>query len=317
MFCVLGNIPDLCFVNLCCRCVLEQRSKELQQQCKGVDGALAERLKSLREEELSCANMRSRRDSLVAHFNSIRNAGDSGENGEDRIEETCEEEDEELRRIDKDLEFGVHILNRESARTEVLRFEQEGLQTELNKVEHEIRVRGTQSTRLDMWVEKLTEQVQMMAVGSGMGTTPLPIRNPRVPTEGRVLVIRAKNCPVCGFNFKCHNISVADCSCCYHHFCLAAWLSDGKRRCANVNCEMEFCADWLDSFGANQIRIPALRQPKVEGQVSRFNRRDGGNVAAAASTNCKFRRWLRHVCSNLRFLVSNLKDMVAIIRREL
>ena len=274
---------------LWCRSVLEHRRGELQQQCKGIDGALAERQKSLREEELSCANIRRRRESLLAHFNSLRAGGESGENVVDRVEETCGEEDDALRQIDRDLEFGLHILNRESARAEQLKYEQQGLEAELRQVEHEIRLRGVASKRLETWVAKLTEQVQLMAVGSGMGTTPLPLRNPRQPTEGRGQVIIVSNCPVCGFNFLCHNISVADCSCTYHHFCLAAWLSDGRRRCAKEFCEMEFSQDWLDSFGANQIHSPPLRQPKLEGQVSRFNRHDGGNVAAAASTNCKFR----------------------------
>ena len=269
---------------------MEYRRQELQQQCKGMDGALAERQKSLREEELSCANIRRRRESLLAHFNSLRAGGESGENDDGRVEETCAEEDEQLRLIDKDLEFGLHILNRESARTEQLKQEQDGLETELRRVEHEIRLRGVASRRLETWVAKLTEQVQMMAVGSGMGTTPLPLRNPKVATEGRGQVIVVSNCPVCGFNFLCHNISVADCSCTYHHFCLAAWLSDGRRRCAKEFCEQEFCQDWLDSFGANQVHSAPLRQPKIEGQVSRFNRHDGGNVAAAASTNCKFRK---------------------------
>ena len=271
------------------RCVLEHQSKELQQQCKGIDGALAERQKSLREEELSCANIRSRRDSLVAHFKENRMDGDSGRCDGAMVAETCAEEEKELRQIDKDLEFGLHILNRESARTEQLRLEQEGLQTELRKVEHEIRLRGVASTRLETWVGKLTEQVQMMAVGSGMGTTPLPIVNPKVPAQGRSQVIYVSNCPVCGLHFKCHNISIADCGCCYHHFCLAAWLSDGRRDCASDICAgVEFQSDWLDSFGANQVRLPPLRQPKLESHRSRLTRNDGGHVSHAASTNCKF-----------------------------
>lgn len=70
----------------------------------------------------------------------------------------------------------------------------------------------------------------MMAVGSGMGTTPLPLKNPRVPVEGRGQVIYISNCPMCGLNFKYHNISVADCLCMYHHFSLPAWLSDEKKK---------------------------------------------------------------------------------------
>lgn len=127
----------------------------------------------------------------------------------------------------------------------------------------------------------------MMAVGSGMGTTPLPIKNPRVAPKELGKYIYISNCPVCGYNFKCHNVSLADCSCTYHHFCLAAWLSDGKRRCASGICEREFSADWIDSFGANQVRLPALRQPKREGLLPRFSVQDSENVDAAASTNCK------------------------------
>ena len=224
----------------------------------------------------------------MAHFKNMRNDRGSGENDEVGVGETCEEEDKQLRILDKDLEFGVHMLNRESARAEELRQEQDGLQSELRRVENEIRYRGATSSRLEMWVAKLTTQVHMMAVGSGMGTTPLPITNPRIPAEGRRKVLQIKDCPVCGFHFKCHNISVADCGCCYHHFCLAAWLSDGMRRCASSSCEMEFCLDWLDSFGANQIRLPPPQQPKLEGVSALYHRRPGGNVAAAASTNCEF-----------------------------
>lgn len=272
-----------------CRAVLEHRRKELQQQCKALDGALAERQKSVREEEVSCANIRKRRDSLVQYFMSGREGEGSEVCDTGIVGETLDVGEEELRIIDKDLEFGLHILSRESARTEQLRVEQLAMKAELAKVEHEIRLRGVASTRAELWVSKLTEQVHMMAVGSGMGTTPLPIRNPRVTAEGRSEVICISNCPVCGFNFKCHNISVADCECCYHHFCLAAWLSDGKRRCAREYCEKEFCADWMDSFGANQIRLPTLRQPKMEGLIGRFSNHDRGNVAAAASTNCESR----------------------------
>ena len=111
-----------------CRSVLEIRHRELQQQCKGVDRALAERQKSLREEELSCANMRRRHDSLVAHFEEERRNCDDFEDTEiQRIGETSMEEDEELRIIDRDLEFGMHILSRENARTEELLKEQAGL----------------------------------------------------------------------------------------------------------------------------------------------------------------------------------------------
>ena len=270
-----------------CRSLLEHQQKELQQQCKGMDGALAERQKSLHEEELSCANIRRRRESLIAHFTSLR-YGEGFEDNEVRtVGETCPEEDEELRVLDRDLEFGVHILNRESARTEQLEKEQDQMQTELRRVEHDIRLRGVASTRAEIWVAKLTEQVQLMAGGSGMGTSPLPIRNPRVSSEGRGGVITITNCPVCGYNFKCHNITVADCGCTYHHFCLAAWLSDGRSRCAGAVCEMEFGSDWLASFGANQIRIPLLRTPKTEGRVGRTTNQDDGVVAAAASTNCK------------------------------
>ena len=293
------------------RIVLEHRSKELQQQCKGIDGALAERQKSLREEELSCANIRSRRDSLVAHFKNMRNDAGSGETDEDGVGETCEEEDRELALLDKDLEFGVHMLNRESARAEELRLEQDGLQSELRRVDNEIRYRGSCSTRLEMWVAKLTAQVQMMAVGSGMGTTPLPITNPRVPAEGGRHVLKISNCPVCGFHFKCHNISVADCGCCYHHFCLAAWLSDGMRRCAGLSCEMDFCLDWLDSFGANQVRLPPLQQPKLEGGSVLHSRRPGGNVAAAASTNCEsLRKDLVFCVRTLNLLSRALREVL-------
>lgn len=261
--------------------------KELAQQCKGIDGALAERKKSLREEQLSCANIRKRRESLVAHFEEIRNSEGMNENEEERHAQIAVEEEKELRILDKDLEFGVHILNREMARTEQLEQEQLGLQTELRQVEHEIHLRGVGQTRSELWVATLTDQVHMMAVGSGMGTTPLPIKNPKVPPGGSRQMIRVSNCPVCGFNYTCHNIVVADCSCTYHHFCLAAWLSDGKRRCAKSDCELEFCADWIDSFGANQVRLPTLRQPKLEGLHTRVNNLEGGNIDAAASTNCK------------------------------
>ncbi|KAG0604203.1 hypothetical protein M758_10G152600 [Ceratodon purpureus] len=99
------------------------------------------------------------------------------------------------------------------------------------------------------------------------------------------MVVYLENCPVCGYNFKCLNASIADCGCVYHHFCLAAWLSDGRRQCAYRGCEKEFCADWMASFGANQVRIPALRQPKQEGLVGTLNRVESGNAGAAASTN--------------------------------
>ncbi|KAG0620283.1 hypothetical protein M758_4G204100 [Ceratodon purpureus] len=212
-------------------------------------------------------------------------AADSGKNEDVVIGETSAVEDEQLRVLDKDLEFGLHILSRESARTEQLKLEQEGIQSDLRKVEREIHLRGVASTRLETWVAKLTEQVQMMAAGSGMGTTPIPLRNPSVRAVGRNQVIYISNCPVCGFNFQCHNISVADCGCCYHHFCLAAWLSDGRRRCASYACGLEFCQDWLNSFGANQVRLPPLRVPKMEGHASRSNRHDAGHVSHAASTN--------------------------------
>ena len=267
--------------------MLEFKRKELEQQCKGIDGALGERQKSLREEELTCANMRSRRDSLVAHFEAIRKGDGTDEFNGIRDAELCAEEEKELKTIDKDLEFGMHILNRERARMQQLEEEQKGLQAELRRVENEIRYRGVTCMRSDLWVGKLTDQVHMMAVGSGMGTSPLPIHNPRVPDRDRRQVISITNCPVCGFSYKCNNISVADCHCTYHHFCLAAWLSDGKRRCANYTCEMEFSADWLDSFGANQVRLPVLRQPKLEGRSPVFNNSDSPNVTAAASTNCK------------------------------
>ena len=274
-----------------CRSVLEHRREELQRECKGVEGALAEREKSLREEELSCANMRRRRESVVTHFKSFRTSEELEEVPTGIEGETSAEEEGELRVIDRDLEFGLHILSRESARAEQLRQELRGLESEFSKVEAEIRLRGVASTRSELWVAKLTEQVQMMAVGSGMGTSPLPIKNPRQTGEGRSQKIKIKNCPVCGFNFKCHNISVADCECTYHHFCLAAWLSDGKRRCASPACEQEFCLDWMDSFGANQIRLPQLRQPKMEGLMPRVINLDCRNAAAAASTNCKCHRY--------------------------
>lgn len=44
--------------------------------------------------------------------------------------------------------------------------------------------------------------------------------------------------------------------------------------------------DSLDSCGANQVRLPSLRHPKLEGRISRGSL-GGGNVAAAALTNCK------------------------------
>ena len=271
-----------------CRSVLEYQRGDLDQPCKGVEGALAEREKSLREEELSCANIRKRRESLVAHFMEQRQGDNPTDTEVQWVGETSMEEDAELRIIDKDLEFGLHILNRESARIEELRKEQEGLESELRKIKSEIRLRGVAQTRGEQWAAKLTDQVQLMAVGSGMGTTPLPIRNPRQPLQGRMKTIYISNCPVCGYNFKCHNITVADCSCCYHHFCLAAWLSDGKRRCASETCVgFEFGTDWIESFGANQVMIPLLRQPKEEGMGGRFNSLTVGNVAAAASTNCE------------------------------
>ena len=161
--------------SLFCRSVLEYRRKELEQQCKGVEGALAERERSLREEELSCENVRRRRQSLVAHYQSIRKGDGTDEFDAVRDAEIAEEEGKELRIIDKDLEFGTHILNRETARTEQLRQELSGLQTELKKVEHEINLRGIGCTRTELFVGKLTDQVHMMAIGSGMGTTPLPI----------------------------------------------------------------------------------------------------------------------------------------------
>ena len=83
--------------------------------------------------------------------------------------------------IDKDFEFGVYILNKESARTHELQQEQLGLQTELGKVENEIQLRSMACRRSELWVAKLTNQVRMMDVGSEMGTTPLSIQNPRVP----------------------------------------------------------------------------------------------------------------------------------------
>ncbi|KAG0616632.1 hypothetical protein M758_5G129900 [Ceratodon purpureus] len=142
------------------------------------------------------------------------------------------------------------------------------------------------AVQAELWVAKLTDQVQLMAEGAGMGTTPLPIRNPKQPEQGRTMVVYLENCPVCGYNFKCLNASIADCGCTYHHFCLAAWLSDGRRQCAYTACEKEFCADWLASFGANQVRIPTLRQPKQEGLVGTFNRVESGKgIDAAASTN--------------------------------
>ncbi|KAG0596067.1 hypothetical protein M758_UG221600 [Ceratodon purpureus] len=202
-----------------------------------------------------------------------------------RVGETEVEEEKELRILDKDLEFGEHILNRESARTEQLRMEQQGLEEDLKKIEREIMLRGMGAVRAELWVAKLTDQVQLMAEGAGMGTTPLPIRNPRQPEQGRTMVVYLENCPVCGYNFKCLNASIADCGCTYHHFCLAAWLSDGRRQCAYTACEKEFCADWMASFGANQVRIPTLRQPKQEGLLSTFNTVESGNVGAAASTN--------------------------------
>lgn len=269
-----------------CRHVLEHRHKELQQRCKGIDGALEERQKSLREEELSCANMKSRRESLVAHFKSIRGGVSSEGHDELLSGEDVGDEEKELRIIDKDLEFRLHILNRERARTEQLAQEQEGILADVRRVENEIRARGAASSRLEIWVSRLTEQVQMMAVGSGMGTTPLPLKNPRVAPREAKNFIYISNCPVCGMSFRCHNISVTECDCTYHHFCLAAWLSDGRRRCASQNCEGELSADWLDSFGAIQVRQPALRQPKLEGRISRGSL-GGGDAAAAASTNCK------------------------------
>ncbi|KAG0590324.1 hypothetical protein KC19_1G090000 [Ceratodon purpureus] len=195
------------------------------------------------------------------------------------------EDEKELRILDKDLEFGEHILSRESARTEELRKEQQGLEEDLKKIEREITLRGMGAVRAELWLAKLTDQVQLMAEGSGMGTTPLPIRNPRQPEQGRTMVVYLENCPVCGYNFKCLNASIADCGCVYHHFCLAAWLSDGRRQCAYRGCEKEFCSDWMASFGANQVRIPPLRQPKQEGLLGTLNRVESGNVGAAASTN--------------------------------
>lgn len=268
--------------------MLEYRREELQQRCKGIDGALAERQKSVREEQLSCENIKRRRDSLRAHFEAIRKGDGSNVTDEVRDAEIDVEEDKEMKILDRDLEFGVHILNRESARAEELQAEQTGLSKELEKVEREIRHRGEACDRSELWVAKLTDQVHMMAVGSGMGTSPLPIKNPRVPPKERAKVVHISNCPVCGFNYLCHNISVADCECTYHHFCLAAWLSDGKRRCAKPICEKEFSADWMDSFGANQVRVPALRLPKVEGIPSRISNDDCGNITTAASTNCEY-----------------------------
>ncbi|KAG0609733.1 hypothetical protein M758_7G010000 [Ceratodon purpureus] len=195
------------------------------------------------------------------------------------------EDEKELRILDKDLEFGEHILSRETARTEQLRMEQQGLEEDLKKIEREITLRGMGAVRAELWVAKLTDQVQLMAEGLGMGTTPLPIRNPRQPEQGRTMVVYLENCPVCGYNFKCLNASIADCGCVYHHFCLAAWLSDGRRQCAYRGCEKEFSDDWMASFGANQVRIPPLRQPKQEDLVGTFNRVESGNVGAAASTN--------------------------------
>ena len=267
--------------------MLEHQQREVQQKCKGVDGALAERQKSVREEELSCANIRRRRESLVAHFNGVRTEIGSEGSEIQRVGETEMEDEKELRILDKDLEFGEHILSRESARTEELRKEQKGLEEDLKKIEREITLRGMGAVRAELWVAKLTDQVQLMAEGSGMGTTPLPIRNPRQPEQGRTMVVYLENCPVCGYNFKCLNASIADCGCVYHHFCLAAWLSDGRRQCAYRGCEKEFCSDWMASFGANQVRIPPLRQPKQEGLLGTLNTVESGNVGAAASTNCK------------------------------
>lgn len=86
----------------------------------------------------------------MAHFKSIREGVNSEENEGLVSGEAPVEEEKELRLIDKDLKFKVHILNRESARTEQLQHEQEGLESELRKVETKIRLRGVALARLEI-----------------------------------------------------------------------------------------------------------------------------------------------------------------------
>jgi hypothetical protein len=78
----------------------------------------------------------------------------------------------------------------------------------------------------------------------GYYTIPLPIDNPSSLIE-RILYIN--ECPVCGYGFKCRNITVGECGCTYHPFYLIGHLSSGIKAYSSIICAKVFFDVWLES----------------------------------------------------------------------